>query len=150
LSAATPSVYVTRPLAVALKAGTVLHVGEAERVIERRAGTDLQPIIRLAGVASRDAAQQLRGTQLSIRRELLPPLGEGEWWAHELEGLRVTDGERQIGSVKRMIVLPTCEALQVAGDAGGELIIPLVRDAVRRVDVAAGTIDVDARFIGED
>jgi ribosomal 30S subunit maturation factor RimM len=32
---------------------------------------------------------------------------------------------------------------------GGDLLVPLVRDAIRSVDPAAGRIDVDLRFLGE-
>ena len=33
---------------------------------------------------------------------------------------------------------------------GGELLVPLVRDAERSVDVEARRIDVDLRFLGEE
>ena len=39
--------------------------------------------------------------------------------------------------VKRLVALPSCEVLEVArADGSGELLVPLVRDAVRDVDVA--------------
>jgi 16S rRNA processing protein RimM len=43
-----------------------------------------------------------------------------------------------------MIALPSCEALEV-----GDLLIPLVRDAIRSVDLEARVIDVDMVFVGE-
>jgi 16S rRNA processing protein RimM len=50
-----------------------------------------------------------------------------------------------------MIALPSCEALEVTQPAspGGSLLIPMVRDAIRSIDVAARRIDVDMRFVGE-
>ena len=39
--------------------------------------------------------------------------------------------------------------LEVEREGGGELLVPLVRDAVRSVDVAARRIDVDLAFLGE-
>ena len=49
-----------------------------------------------------------------------------------------------------MVPLPSCEALAVArDDDGGELLVPMVRDAIRSVDVAARRIDVDLSFLGE-
>ena len=51
-----------------------------------------------------------------------PALEEGEFWAHELAGCVVIDGEREIGVVARMVALPSCEALEV-----GDRLIPLVR-----------------------
>ena len=34
-------------------------------------------------------------------------------------------------------------------DGGEDLLVPLVRDAVRRVDVGARRVDVDLAFLGE-
>src|SRR5918995_919855 len=50
--------------------------------------------------------------------------------------------EAEVGVVARMIALPSCEALAV-----GDRLIPLVRDAVRSVDLEARRIDVDLRFV---
>ena len=122
--------------------------GRRERV-ERRAGTAERPILRLAGHAGRAAAEALRGAQLSIPATEAPALEEGEYWAHELAGCAVWDGERRVGEVRRMVPFPSCEALEVVLAAGGELLVPLVHDAVRSVDVAARRIDVDLAFLGE-
>jgi ribosomal 30S subunit maturation factor RimM len=48
-----------------------------------------------------------------------------------------------------MLPLPSCEALEVARDGGGDLLVPMVSDAVRAVDVGARRIDVDLAFLGE-
>jgi 16S rRNA processing protein RimM len=113
-------------------------VDGAERRIERRAGTDARPIVRLAGVDSREDAEALRGVELCAEETL----EEGEFWAADLAGCRVVDGAREVGVVSRMIALPSCEALEV-----GDLLIPLVRDAIRSVDLEARVIDVDMVFV---
>jgi 16S rRNA processing protein RimM len=62
----------------------------------------------------------------------------------------VSDGERVVGTVRRLVPLPSCEALEVTrADGGDDLLVPLVRDAVRSVDVAARRVDVDLAFLGE-
>jgi 16S rRNA processing protein RimM len=48
-----------------------------------------------------------------------------------------------------MVALPSCEALEVVRPGGGDLLVPMVRDAIRSVDVAARRIDVDLSFLGE-
>ncbi len=78
-----------------------------------------------------------------------PALEPGEFWAHEIAGCAVTDGERAIGFVRRMVALPSCEALEVDRPDGDQLLVPLVRDAVRSVDVAGRRVDVDLAFLGE-
>ena len=143
------SFYVTRPRAGLLTAGAVVTVAGAAREIVRRAGTDEHPIVRLEGVADRGGAEALRGEELTIAADQAPRLQEGEWWAHELEGCAVTDGGRTLGVVSRLIEMPSCEVLEVAPAGGGEpLLVPMVKDAIRRVDVERGEIDVDSEFLG--
>jgi 16S rRNA processing protein RimM len=49
-----------------------------------------------------------------------------------------------------MVPLPSCEALEVVrADGGPDLLVPMVRDAIRSVDVAARRVDVDLGFVGE-
>ena len=142
------SFYVTRPLARLLTLGVLVEIGDVRAAIVRRAGTERRPIVRLQGVESREAAEALRGSELRVQRGAAPELEAGEWWAHELEGCTVLDGGRRLGTVVRLIELPSCEALEVRPDAGGEpLLVPMVRDAVRAVDPAARRIDVDLGFL---
>ena len=44
-------------------------------------------IARFAEVADRTAAEVLRGTELTVPRSALPPLGEGEYYHADLLGL---------------------------------------------------------------
>jgi len=140
---------VTRPVARLLAVSDEILVDGRPERIERRAGTDDRPILRLAGHAGREAAEALRGAQLSIPVERAPALEPGAYWAHELEGCAVFDGARRVGEVRRMLPLPSCEALEVVRTEGGELLVPMVSDAVRSIDVAARRIDVDLAFLGE-
>jgi 16S rRNA processing protein RimM len=155
------SFYVTgaRPRLLAL--GTAVTLDGRATEIVRRAGTDERPIVRVRGIDGRDAAERVRGMELTVERADAPSLGEGEWWAGDLEGCEVVDGERVVGVVSGLLELPSCEALEVRLVAGaeeaaapggrvpGEMLIPLVRDAIRHVDVAGGRIDVDMSFVEE-
>jgi 16S rRNA processing protein RimM len=144
------SFHVTGSRGALLVEGTLVRVGDAEAEIVRRAGTDERPILRLGGHDGRAAAEALRGADLLVHRAALAPLQEDEWFAEDLEGCRVVDGGAEVGSVRRLVALPSCEALEVARADGSELLVPLVRDAVRTVDVKGGVIDVDLAFLGEE
>lgn len=141
------SFHVQRARAELLIVGAEVTVADRPREITRRAGTDERPILRLAGCEDRAAAEALRGRELRVTREALPPLSEDEWWAEELEGCQVTDGEQPVGQVQGLLALPSCEALQVLRPEGGELLVPLVGDAVRAVDVAGRRIDISLDFV---
>jgi 16S rRNA processing protein RimM len=142
------SFYVTGALPRLLRLGATLTVQGRSAEIVRRAGTDARPILRLQGVSDRAGAEALRGVALVVAAAGAPSLGEGEWWAHELRDCEVFDGERLLGRVSRMIELPSCEAIEVAGASGGPLLVPLVKDAIRNVDTSARRIDVDGEFLG--
>lgn len=143
------SFYVTRPRARLLSLGTSVRVaGEHEAEIVRRAGTEQRPILRLEGIESREAVDLLRGSELTVDSRDVPKLEQGEWWGHELEGCQVLDGERLLGTVARMIELPSCEALEVLPNEGGAVfLVPMVKDAVRSVEVEARRIEVDSSFL---
>ena len=142
------SFHVLEPRAALLELGATVRIGDRETEIVRRAGTDDRPIVRLDGVDTREAAGALRGVELLMPRSAAPALEDDEWWAEDLVGCRVVDGARELGRVERLMPLPSCEALEVA--AGDEtFLVPLVRDAVRSVDVAAKVIDVDVAFLGD-
>jgi 16S rRNA processing protein RimM len=136
------SFYVTRPLNDALAAETV-RVGDVATAVVRRSGTAAKPILRLAAFSSRTEIEAVRGEPLWVPRETVE-LDEDEFWADDLVGLRVVDGEREVGVVAKVRELPSCEVLEV-----GDLLIPLVDDAVRTVDLEAGVVDVDLEFLGE-
>lgn len=118
-----------------LAPGTTLHVDGHERKVERRAGTDRKPLVRLGGIATREAAAELRGELLLVE----DALGEGEWLADDLVGCRVEG----LGTVVRVIDSPSCDLLELEG---GEL-VPLISDAVRSIDLDARAIEVDRRFL---
>lgn len=143
------SFYVVVPEEGALAVGRQVQVGGASEQIERRAGTDAKPIVRISGCVTRAAAESLRGEALMIPRDELPALDEGEFWAEDLIGCAVGDGERAVGEVTRLLGLPSCEVLEVARPDAEPLLVPLVGDAVRSIDVAARRVDVDLEFLGE-
>jgi 16S rRNA processing protein RimM len=132
-----------------LELGARVTVAGVEREIVRRSGTDASPILRLSGIEVREALDPLRGQELRVPRSALPPLEEDEYWAEELVGCAVRDGEREVGEVQRLLDYPSCDLLEVRREGADVLLVPLVRDAVRRIDVEARVIDVDLEFLGE-
>jgi len=143
------SFVVTRPRPPLLELGRSLRVGDAEHEIVRRAGTDSKPIVRLGGVEAREAAEELRGQELLVSRASAPPLEAGEYWPEDLEGCAVTDGEVVVGVVRALIGYPSVDVLEVERAGADPLLVPMVSDAIRSVDVARKRIDVSLAFLGE-
>jgi 16S rRNA processing protein RimM len=144
------SFYVGAPVSGLLTPDAVVTVGGERRRIIRLAGHDRRPILRLEGCEQRADAQALGGQEILVARSGAAPLGEDEWWATDLEGCAVRDSEDEVGVVTRLLALPSCEVLEVARHAGGAaLLVPLVKDAVREVDLDRRVIEIDLAFLGE-
>jgi 16S rRNA processing protein RimM len=143
------SFVVTRPRPPLLVLGASLRIGGSEREVVRRAGTDEKPIVRLEGVEAREAAEALRDQELLVRRAAAPPLDDDEYWPEDLEGCTVTDGDVHVGIVSALIGYPSVDVLEVEREGADPLLVPMVRDAIRSVDVAAKRIDVSLAFMGE-
>lgn len=155
------SFYVTGARPRLLAAGGTMRLDGRTCTIVRRAGTDEHPIVRLEEIGDRPSAEELRGRELTVELAEAPALEEGEWWAQELVGCEVLDGERHVGTVIGLMELPSCEALEVRlvsseadgqdkpGASAGQLLVPMVSDAIRHVDPKQRHIDVNMAFLGD-
>lgn len=84
-----------------------------------------------------------RGAVLEVEREQLPATEEDEYYAFQLVGLEVVEeGGRVLGTVRAVQPGVANDAL----DLGGDLLLPMVEDCVRRIDLDAGRIDVAEGF----
>jgi 16S rRNA processing protein RimM len=126
------SFYVERPQHALPEGLTLTIAGDSHR-ISRRAGTDDRPLIQLAGI---EDPRPLRGEVMLVEDQL----EEGEWLASDLEGLEVPG----IGRVARLVDAPSCTVLEL--DDGS--LVPLVSDAIERIDLEAGEIHVNRDFLG--
>ena len=127
------------PVAKLLSVGQAMRVGPAETVVERRAGTDERPVVRLGLAHDRTGVEALRGLTLEVERADAPALGEDEVWEEDVVGLEVLAGERSLGRVRRIVPLPSVDALELEDGS----LIPMVRDAGMEI---GEVVRLDERF----
>jgi 16S rRNA processing protein RimM len=109
--------------------------GEAVEVTAHRRSSG-RPVIKL----DRDVP---RGTPLEVERTQLPPTGEDEYYAFELVGLEVVEeGGRVLGRVQAVTPGVANDVLELEG----EVLLPMVEDCVRRIDLDGGRIEIAAGF----
>jgi 16S rRNA processing protein RimM len=120
------------PLAV----GTEVVLASGTHRVERRAGSDNRPLIRLSGHGDRNAVMRLHGELLLAESEL----GQDEWLAGDLIGCQVLG----LGRVSRVLGGPSCDVLELEDGT----LVPLVSDAVVSIDPGARRIEVRLEFLG--
>jgi len=104
-------------------------------------------LVRLEGVATRDAADALRGSLFVVDVADLPPIEDpDEFYDHQLEGLRVrTTAGLDVGTVAEVLHTAAGEILAVrAGDGDGpEILVPFVGAIVTAVSLEDGVVEID-------
>ena len=91
-------------------------------------------LIGFAGITDRTAAAAFTGMRVLVHAQDLPPLGEGEFYHHEIEGFAVvtTDG-RTVGTITGTFSTGTNDVWTVR-DGEREQLIPVIADVVRMID----------------
>ena len=102
-------------------------------------------IARFAEIADRNAAEAMRGTQITVPRADLPPLEEGEYYHADLLGLAAvsTEGEG-LGRVIAIDNYGAGDVIEIERPDGKRFMIPMNPDAVPEWN--AERLIVDAAF----
>lgn len=86
-----------------------------------------------------------RGLELAVRRADLRQLDEDSFYVSDLVGLEVVDADGAIvGTVRDVYEGPANDALEL--DSG--LLLPLVEDCVREIDLASRRVYLNPGFTG--
>jgi 16S rRNA processing protein RimM len=100
-------------------------------------------VVRFEGVATREAAEALKGTELFVARDVLPPPDEDEFYHADLVGLRVEDVEgRTLGTVKGIHNFGAGDVIEIEQPDGGDIFLPFTRESVPTVDIKSARIVV--------
>ncbi|HEX2210653.1 MAG TPA: ribosome maturation factor RimM [Longimicrobium sp.] len=140
-----------RPDAV-FTAGRALVLGDGDGrpsdqtlTIERARAFKGGMLVKAAGHGARTAElEELRGRTLLIPRDQAAPPGEDEVFYHDLLGMKVvTAAEGEVGVVGEVYDAPAGPMLSVRREGAKELLIPFVRQMIRRVDAGEKVLELD-------
>lgn len=103
-------------------------------------------LLQFAAVSDRDVAAGLTGSTLRMRRSDLPALADGEFYVEDLVGCAATDVAATDGSVLGTVVSIFSNGAQpvltISRPRGEELLVPLVPEHLREVDVKGRKIKI--------
>lgn len=105
-------------------------------------------VAKLKGLDDRNEARALTGFEVCVPITQLPRLDEGEYYWHQLEGLRVIDQSgRLLGRIDHLLETGANDVLVVRPCVGSlddrERLLPYTEQCVMRVDLSAGEMRVD-------
>jgi len=100
--------------------------------------------VMLEGIGDADAAEALRGGAVMVAAADLPPLGDGEFYYFQLAGAEVmlTDG-RRLGTIED-IMSTGAHDVWVVRDGEREVLVPVISDVVKAMDLAARRVTIEA------
>ena len=125
------------------RGGRVIAQGRPLVVERTQRAPDGALLVKFEGVTDRDAADALRGAELSVPAEETPSAPPGAYYHYQLIGLRVVsaaDGE-PLGTLTE-IVSTGANDVYVVTREDAELLLPALADVVTEVDVEAGRMTV--------
>lgn len=127
--------------------GATVYLGarRERRAITSARAQGAQYIIGLEGCATANDAERLRGQPLFIPTAELAALEAGQFYQHDIIGLRVerVDG-KPLGVITSIIPSGANDLYVVRDEAHGqERLLPAVKAFIRDVDLAAGVMRVE-------
>lgn len=100
-------------------------------------------LFKFAGVDSPEAAARLKGAYLTVAVADAAPLPPGEYYVHEIVGLRVEDaGGTELGVVEQVLRTGANDVWVVRQPDGRQLLVPALKAVVQDVDREAGVMKV--------
>jgi len=107
----------------------------------RRSGK--MPIARFAEIADRNAAEALRGKQLTVPRSALPPLEDGEYYHADLMGLPcVSKSGAPVGEVIAIENFGAGDIIDIRTPDGPDFMVP-----VKAITACETEITLDSDFL---
>lgn len=128
-----------------LHPGKIVYLGDTREPlrIQNVRGRHRELLLRFAGMATPEEVGRLRNEIIYVKTSELPDLPEGEYYHHQLMGLKVVDETGQtLGTLANILETKANDVYVVKGADGKELLLPAVEEVVQDVDLEKGEIRV--------
>ncbi len=99
-------------------------------------------LLKLDGVETRDAAERWRNALVQVPQAERVKLPRGHYRWEDVIGLAVRTEEGEPLGPVRDIIQTGANDVYVVDTAGGELLIPAIKDVIKRIDLANGEMVV--------
>ena len=108
-------------------------------------------LLKFREYPTREDAMHLNGRLLTIARDEVAPLDEGEYYTFDIIGLTVFDPDgNELGRVDNILRTGSNDVYQAHSKDGKEVLIPALKSVVKAIDIAQGKMIVDLLEETED
>jgi 16S rRNA processing protein RimM len=126
-----------------LQPGVTVFVGEQHqpRQIRSRRGHNQGLLLSFDGFSTPEEVGALRNAMVYVRTADRPPLPAGEYYHHQLLGLRVVSDEGQeLGWISEILTSSANDIYVVRGASGTEILLPAIETVILEIDLANGLL----------
>ncbi|NQS91920.1 MAG: 16S rRNA processing protein RimM [Chloroflexi bacterium] len=126
-----------------IKPGQIIYAGERYKPYTinnfRWHGEDM--LITLKELPDRTAVEIFRNVMIYMKSEETPELPEGEYFLHQLVGMKViTDQEETLGHLKEIILTGANDVYLVESPLGKDILLPVIDEVVLEINQEKGII----------
>ncbi|MEW5870197.1 MAG: ribosome maturation factor RimM [Chloroflexota bacterium] len=128
-----------------LHSGVTVYIGETYQphTIRSRRWNGALLMVTFDAYQDPDAAGVLRNQLVYVRADDRPLLPEGEYYHHQLIGMKVISDEGQfLGRLTQILDTGANDVYLVRPEAGAELLLPAIPDVVLEIDLEHGEMHV--------
>ena len=128
-----------------LRSGMTIYVGENHLALQIRSCRLQKNNLLLAfeGVMDRDAVGVFRNELLYVRADDIPALPEGDYYHHQILGLRVvSEREEFLGTVVDILETGANDVCVVRPSDGPDFLLPVIDSIVLQIDLDRGEMRV--------
>jgi 16S rRNA processing protein RimM len=126
-----------------LHSGVTVYVGEDHQPmkIRSRRWQNQALLVTFDDYHSSEAAGELRNHMVFVRADDRPPLPEGEYYHHQLIGLRVASDEgRFLGLLTQILDTGANDVYVIRPDSGPEILLPAIESVLLSIDLNKGEL----------
>ncbi|MBP7654251.1 16S rRNA processing protein RimM [Candidatus Dependentiae bacterium] len=121
-----------------------VYIQDTEFFVENVKHLNNGIILKLTGINNRDEAEKFRDKMIETLKSESKKKSEDEYFYYELEGMKIVSSEnKEIGVVSEVLDMPANAVLEVKTRENKEILIPFVKDVVKKIDIKSNIIYIE-------
>ncbi len=127
-----------------IRRGRTLYIGDdhVQVKVQRTRWKGKLLLLKLVGFDTPEAIALFTNKWVFVSVDDIPALPEGEYYHHQLIGLKVFEGSECLGTLVSILQTGANDVYIVEDQDGKELLIPAIPNVVQKVDLANKRLDV--------